>query len=117
MFNGTQPALLHGNDTFDLTFHITPFRYDPSRGNLLLNVVINNPTLANGFVAFATNGSHQTDRIFQSFGAGPVFARGPGLYTRFGVAPVPESSTAADFGVLLCLGGLVIAVRRHRLSR
>src|SRR5262249_38763059 len=101
VFSGTKTFTGAGNGTFDLQFPITPFTYDPSKGNLLLDVVINSST--GGGVFFFFGASPDTGRIFNNGGSGAATADPlRGLETRFtvGAAAVPEPATLAVFGVL-----------------
>src|SRR5215510_2645548 len=116
VFSGALTANLLSNGTFDLIFPISLFLYDPSQGNLLLDVVINSVTTG-GFNAFRTNATAGlTSRIFQSFGTGPAFTDSTGaLFTQFGI---PEPSTlpllalAAVLALRFCFAAATAKRRR-----
>ncbi len=118
VFNGTVTATLLNSGVFDLVFPTQPFLFDPSKGNLLFDVVLNARTQANGDAAFSVNDTFQTERVYQSFGSGQAYPDYHALYTQFTVtpAPVPEASTTVSLGLLLALGAGAVAVRRKRAA-
>lgn len=100
----------------------TPYAYDPSRGNLLLDVIATGTTAVGGSISFDANGYNNggyngntiMGRVFHHFGnpSGQVLlSYGYGLVTGFssvGVVPEPASY------ILLGLGSLLIAAYRCR---
>jgi hypothetical protein len=103
VFSGTVTVPSTGSGSFDFIIPLaTPFLYDPSAGNLLLDVFVihNNVREETGFVA--SHGSNfDIGRVFNGGGFGPP-AAGPheGLATQFSdtAAPVPEPATLALLG-------------------
>lgn len=126
VFNSTQNATLTANGTtFDLLFNITPFVYDPSAGNLLLDVVTTSVVAPNStlFVSTPDGNDPLTGRLYTvpggPAGASPTAGANGGLRTRFsgtavtpGVAPEPGSLAL----LLPALGivGMVIRKRRKK---
>ncbi len=117
VFSGTVPYNPTGTDSFDLVIPITQFSYDPSRGNLLVDVVISSAT-GEGPNFFMAGFDPNVGRVFNLDGNGsPVPDGGYGLFTQFDVtlipvppSPVPEPSTLA----LLGLAVTGVAVYRWR---
>ena len=120
VFSGHLTANVQNNDVFDLIFPITPFLYNPSQGNLLLDVVMNSATPGSVTDAIFLGASSPSfppliARVFQSFGTGPAFTDNLGLFTGFGTAEIPEPSTWLLLGS--GLAGLVVCRRYIRLGR
>ena len=116
VFSGPLVANLTGSNSFDLVFPTSPFQFDPSKGNLLFDIVFNSSSTATGPEDFIVNYSGQTRRVFQSFGTGSPSTDQEGLYTQFTVSPaaVPEASTTVSLGLLLILGAGVAAFKQKR---
>lgn len=113
LFTGTLPSLTSGGS---FTLHFTSaFSYDPSLGNLLLDIGYDGKTGSSGSTGLdAYNGN--ANGIFSrmhNFGTG--FA-GYGLKTGFetGPAPVPEPTTWA---MMIAGFGLVGGAMRYRKSK
>jgi hypothetical protein len=115
VFNGTLASSYNGT-LLTLTFS-TPFAYDPSGGNLLLDFVISNPTNSGSVFFKSDNGNAGgVYSRMQNFGSG---TSGYGLQTTFifgnAVPAVPEPATwammLAGFGIV---GGAMR--RRQRTS-
>ena len=106
-----------------LTFTGSPFLFDPSKGNLLLDVLVNTPASANSSL-IGSCGS-DTNRAFSFSGTGPAVGTGtnPGLCSpnsfglktqfTFTAVSVPEPTPLAMFGAGL-LGLLGLAAVRGR---
>jgi len=99
---------------FDLVFNITPFTYNPSNGNLLLDVFINSSS--GGLVFFvAGNNSPQTSRVFNLGGNGVPTADMVGLRTQLTADAIPEPTTLLLLGT--GLAGVAAKVRKKRKAR
>jgi hypothetical protein len=115
VFSGTQTITAASNGTFDFLVTLsTPFVYDPTKGNLLLDVNISNSTGPNQ-LAFETTNDAVTSRIYNSSGTGtPTHDLNYGLVTAFTVGPVavPEPSTMV-MGLTSVVGAGLFALRRR----
>jgi hypothetical protein len=118
VFSGDLAQAWAFGDTLEIVL-TTPFTYDPSQGNLLLDVVGSGITAPGGGIYFDVNSTDSAfSRVFCSSGVacsdGNVNT-GYGLVTGFGggTSGVPEPSTEALFGLGVAALGLV----RRRLSR
>jgi hypothetical protein len=112
VFSG--PLTFHtlNQDTFDVVIPLTtPFTYDPSSGNLLLDVFVNSSSGGNAAFQFGFN-SPDTGRLYNSGGVGaPTAGPHEGLLTEFTTAvPEPSGFTLLGLGSL----GLLVSVRRGR---
>ena len=121
----TLTATTTGGDPNPFEFVIplsTPFLYDPSAGNLLMDVVRQGvgggigPTVSFRFMDAASFLVTQPDSVSRisgsQFNASATFEDETGLITRFTTAAVPEPSVLALFG----LGLAGICVMRRSLS-
>jgi len=84
---------LIGGSPNELSFVGTPFLYDPSAGNLLLDIQLSNMADNSGSAAFQDEGGDGPATIarYTNFGTG---TSGFGLVTKFDVtSPVPEPGT------------------------
>lgn len=120
VFNGTLTANLQANNTFDLVFPTAPFTYDPSQGNLLFDLVVNQGASGTGEAEFLTTSGSQTLRAYKSGATSPTFVDQFGLYTQFTAIPaaaVPEASTTVSFGLLLAFGAGFAAFKRKRSGK
>jgi PEP-CTERM motif len=116
VFAGTIEDAAVGSGTFDFVINLaTPFTYNPSNGNLLLDVhslsvVVNGPT---NLVGFMFGNSPDTGRLYDFFGP-PISQPNVGLLTQFtgSAAQTPEPASIA----LLATGLAVGALRRRRKS-
>jgi len=126
VFSGTVDYTPLFADTFDLIFNVSPFFYDPSAGNLLLDVFINSVTTSansqfNNFLFFDATMDAVTERVINYNGHGPPLVLGAGsgasgLVTQFETTAVsiPEPSS---FPVLfLTAVSLIIASFRRIVS-
>ena len=109
VFSGPISLTAANNGSFDLIFSTSVFNYDPSQGNLLLDVIINTST---GGIPFESGSNSQVSRVYQG-SAGPTGnpSAGNGLVTQFGTGtPEPGSlwlEASAAFAIFSA----------HRLSR
>jgi hypothetical protein len=116
VFSGSVSLASTGRAAFDFVIPFTtPFEYDPSVGNLLLDVFITNNS--RGPVGFAGGDTWMTGRVYNLNGTGSPNA-GPNraLLTRFSgtdLEPVPEPAT---FG-LLASGLSAIYARRRATAK
>ena len=96
----------------------TPFLYDPTQGNLVLDIRNFSPPANKIFID--GGGSTTTAIVFadNSTSATTGTIQPAGLSTQFTFAPVPEASTTASFGLLLAfgLGGVMIAAKRKKAA-
>lgn len=120
VFSGTQAITGLNNGTFDTFFATSPFNYDPSQGNLLLDVFINSNSVA--LLSFvAGNISPDTSRVFNIGGNGAAtFSQGSGLQTQFTVTAIsPPSGTPepGSLALLIGLGATGFAAMRRRARK
>jgi hypothetical protein len=119
VFSGTIDYTPLSTNTFDLTFDISPFTYDPGAGNLLLDVVINSETGSSGdqILFDANRGALSMARVFNFAGDGaPTVQPEYGLVTQFQTSvATPEPSTLSLF--LVASGALALAVCRKKSQR
>jgi hypothetical protein len=88
------------NPSFTITF-TTPFTYDPTKGNLLLEVIASGqPNLISGFLEADGSGT-STSQAFCSVGpcSSNTFVQNLGLVTTFATGPLPEPGSLALLGV------------------
>lgn len=92
-----------GSENFEMIFTGTPFLYDPSTENLLVEIVTNGPDLS----VSRTTGSAESSRAYNTVRFTP--AESPGTATRmdFTVVGVPEPASL----LLLALGAVLIRRR------
>jgi hypothetical protein len=107
-----ESVALSGAAPGTLSFTGTPFLYDPSKGNLLLNISITGGSGGTG-VAFQDNGGTGTSVArYQNFGINN--GDGWGLVTRFDSASAVPSVPEPGMLSLLCCGLGAVVVRRFR---
>ncbi|MBV8842126.1 MAG: hypothetical protein JO307_04870 [Bryobacterales bacterium] len=116
VFNGTIGAARPFPGTLVLPFS-TPFLYDPSKGNLLVDIQAN--IVVGGAVLYDTTGFGQPNNfegVAYMGPAGVVVQSGYGLITDFQGAPVSSSSPEPSSILLLtsAVGGLVYFARGRR---
>jgi hypothetical protein len=116
VFSGKIVSILRKDGSFDFVINFSQtFAYDPSQGNLLLDVVLESgravPAFGDAF--FAAGASTDIGRIYSGGAKGPNY----GLLTRFSDVqdlqndvPVPEPATL----LLMCIS---LAAAGQRLSR
>lgn len=118
VYSGTMTANLLANNTFDLLFPTAPFLYDPSQGNLLLDVVVNSAAQSTGNATFLQNNLNQTARVYQQYGQGTVEVDpNYGLYTRFGVSAATSAVPEPAPLWFLTVGFLALALFRMNARR
>ena len=118
VFSGNLSQPWAFGDTLHITLS-TPFTYDPSKGNLLMDVVASGTTNPGGNIFFDTNGYNAGGRNGNTF-LGRVYHNsgnidsGYGLVTGFstGSTTIPEPGSFAMLG--LGLAGLAAGIRRRR---
>jgi hypothetical protein len=112
VFSGTVVTTLMGGTAFDLIINLnTPFLYDPSQGNLLLDVFLIAAS-GNG-PPFKAGVSTDVGRLFNLGGSGnPIATPDFGLLTQFDVQPIPEPLTLTLVGIGLTAS--VVARKRKR---
>ena len=116
VFNGSITFTGQNNGTFDLVVPTAPFTYDPSKGNLLLDVVMQSSS-GPGIASFTFGPDPQVTRIYNIGGIStfPTVGVGEGLLTLFqGASTVPEPSAAV---ALIAGGGLTLVGCRRRARR
>lgn len=100
-----------------LSFTGTPFSYDPSKGNLLMDIVFTSSTYNNASLAYFmyTTPDGLTSRAW--IGSGGGFAQSVGVFTTFDDPPAgptsgtPEPSTLGMFGI--GLGSVLVGFRNR----
>ena len=85
----------------------TPFTYDPTHGNLLMDIVPTGLGTANNIAFDANSGNQYLGRVYPTSGRD----NGLGLVTGFDYSDVPEPSSLALFG----LGAAAVGLARRRL--
>jgi PEP-CTERM motif len=91
----------------------TPFFYDPSAGNLLMDITISNPGPNGGILFIADDPASSMSRVTNGF----VDVSDVGLVTKFSDVPPPPPvvSTTPEPGTMVLFGtGLLAILRRAR---
>ena len=86
VFSGPLTSTITDSDQFDVFIDITPFTYDPAKGNLLLELTMNSPVQfsAGQFLYYRAGNDSRTSRAANPTGvAGGAFTDSFGLLTRF----------------------------------
>jgi hypothetical protein len=108
VFSGPVTFTALANGTFDLVIPVTPFTYDPSKGNLLVDIIAGTSS-GSGIASFTFGPSTNVSRVFNLGGipGSTEIGISEGLLTRFGAAAVPEPASLVAFGTgaLLLLAG------------
>jgi len=103
---------LSGASPANLTFTGAPFLYDPSDGNLLLDIMISQdgPQPSGRIAGYLLNG--HADGVFSRYDNFATGNIGFGLITQFDFTPIPEPSIAA-----LVTLSLAVTIIFHRSKR
>jgi hypothetical protein len=117
VFSGTVVVPSTGAGTFDFIINLsTPFTYNPSNGNLLLDVnIASDTTSGNGISFVAGTNTVDVGRLFNIGGNGAATPQGNfGLLTQFSgeASQVPEPTS-----LTLVATGLTFGARRWRNRR
>lgn len=114
VFTGSINQAWNFGNTLHITFQ-TPFAYDPTKGNLLLDVVGNNISLPGGSIFYDVNSTGgYFSRVYCPSGVACDTGTpdiGYGLVTGFDYGAVPEPGTLLMMGTGMI--GVVGAVRRR----
>ena len=114
VFTGNLDQTWAFGDTLQISL-TTPFTYDPSMGNLLMDVMVNGITAPGGSIYFDTNGNNEGEFNGNTY-LGRVYNDGAvnsgyGLVTGFdagSISQIPEPGSMALLGSgLLLVGGLL----------
>ena len=104
VFNGTFSTPVLHNSTFDLVFSFaTPFTFDPSAGNLLMDFDWVSTPSTDGFIALSASyssalvGSNSDTSLYGNFGAANT-----GVATQFSETPEPATWFLMGFSLLVC---------------
>ncbi|MFN7998763.1 MAG: PEP-CTERM sorting domain-containing protein [Bryobacteraceae bacterium] len=117
-YTGTLPSIADQM----LSFAGTPFQYDPSQGNLLLTVLVSNPsdTYPNLSLDQAASKTVTSSAYFGTYRGSPISGGNTsgGLVTAFGFTSAAQPGTVPEPGSLyLMLGGgvaLIAGIARRR---
>ncbi len=118
VFSGGITAMMTRTSMFDFVIDLTtPFTYNPSSGDLLLDVVINSPTMfSNGSLYFLTGASADARRVFNVNPSLTGTVDTVSLRTRIEFTPaggaIPEPTTLLLLGT--GLAGVATKVRKRR---
>ena len=114
VFSGPLTAPLTATGNFDLTIPLTtPFSYNPSQGNLLLDVVLNSNTTGTT-TYFVSGNANDVGRVYQAGGIGLATAAGnSGLETEFIAIAVPEPSTSGS----IAMGSMLLLASSWKKQR
>ncbi len=112
VFSGAFTTAVRHNSTFDITFEFsTPFVYDPSAGNLLVDFAwLSTPTTDGTLGLSASYGSTLVGSNSRTAQYGNFGAANTGVATQFTITPEPQSWLLASTMLL----GLSCLVRRRK---
>jgi hypothetical protein len=120
VFSGNLSQPWAFEDTLDITLS-TPFTYDPSNGNLLMDVVATGTTDLGGIIPFDVNGDNTyMSRAFNTGGvpSGSVDVTGGyGLVTKFSTGSTPTPAPEPTTMLLLGLGLVGLAGVRRKFKQ
>jgi len=116
VFTGTITAPLSGSGSPDFIIPVTPFTYNPSLGNLLLDFNITGSTGSSTPADFESTTFTESGDGLARYYQSPAGEEGNGLVTYFGIATTPEPSPIAVVAAGMAMLGALALVRKKRIA-